>query len=61
MTRRKLPIGIRTFRTLRGGGGCHVDKTACARRPADEGAHYFPARPRRFGKSLLAAVALERA
>ena len=53
MTRRRLPIGIQTFRTIREEGFYYVDKTAHVRRLVAEGAHYFLARPRRFGKSLL--------
>ena len=53
MIRRKLPIGIRTFREIREEGCCYVDKTACAHRLVDGGKHYFLARPRRFGKSLF--------
>ena len=53
MTRRRLPIGIQTFRTVREEGYYYVDKTAYIRRLVDEGAHYFLSRPRRFGKSLL--------
>ena len=51
--RRKLPIGIQTFRTIREDGGYYVDKTPFIRRLVDEGTHYFLSRPRRFGKSLL--------
>ena len=53
MTRRKLPIGIQTFRTLREQGCYYVDKTGYAKRLADEGGRYFLSRPRRFGKSLF--------
>ena len=53
MTKRKLPIGIQTFRTIREEGWYYVDKTAYAQRLADEGTHYFLSRPRRFGKSLF--------
>ena len=53
MTRRKLPIGIQTFRTIREEGWYYVDKTAYARRLVEEGTHYFLSRPRRFGKSLF--------
>ena len=53
MTKRKLPIGIQTFRTVREEGCYYVDKTAYARRLVEGGAHYFLSRPRRFGKSLL--------
>ncbi len=52
-TKRKLPIGIQTFRTIREEGWYYVDKTAYARRLVDEGTHYFLSRPRRFGKSLF--------
>ena len=51
--RRRLPIGIQTFRTLRERGCYYVDKTAYVERLLDEGTHYFLSRPRRFGKSLF--------
>ena len=51
--RRKLPIGIQTFREIREDGGYYVDKTSFIRRLIEEGKHYFLSRPRRFGKSLL--------
>ena len=51
--RRKLPIGIQTFREIREEGHYYVDKTAYVRRLIDGGKHYFLSRPRRFGKSLL--------
>ena len=51
--RRRLPIGIQTFRTMREDNYYYVDKTAYAWRLVDEGAHYFLSRPRRFGKSLF--------
>ena len=51
--RRKLPIGIQTFREIREDGGYYVDKTPFIRRLVEEGKHYFLSRPRRFGKSLL--------
>ena len=51
--RRKLPIGIQTFRKIREGGFYYVDKTAFVKRLVDEGEHHFLSRPRRFGKSLL--------
>ena len=53
MERRKLPIGIQTFREIREDGHYYVDKTPHIRRLIDEGKHYFLSRPRRFGKSLL--------
>ncbi len=51
--RRRLPIGIQTFREIREGGYYYVDKTAALGRLVDGGKHYFLSRPRRFGKSLL--------
>ncbi len=53
MRKRKLPIGIQTFRTIREEGCYYVDKTPFIRRLLDEGKHYFLSRPRRFGKSLF--------
>ena len=53
MNRRKLPIGIQTFRKLREENCYYVDKTAYLRQLVDEGSHFFLSRPRRFGKSLL--------
>ena len=53
MKRRKLPIGIQTFREIREQNHYYVDKTAYMRQLVDEGKHYFLSRPRRFGKSLL--------
>ena len=53
MTRRRLPIGIQTFREIRERDCYYVDKTAYVQRLLDEGKHYFLSRPRRFGKSLF--------
>ena len=54
MNRRRLPVGIQTFRRIREEGYYYVDKTAYAQRIAqDAGTHYFLSRPRRFGKSLF--------
>ena len=53
LARRKLPIGIQTFRALREAGCYYVDKTPFIGRMAGGGKHYFLSRPRRFGKSLL--------
>jgi hypothetical protein len=53
MPRKKLPIGIQTFREIREENYYYVDKTGFARRLIDEGKYYFLSRPRRFGKSLL--------
>ena len=51
--KRKLPIGIQTFREIREDNCYYVDKTPYIRRLVDEGKHYFLSRPRRFGKSLF--------
>ena len=51
--KRRLPIGIQTFRKIREGGCYYVDKTDYIRQLVDGGQHYFLSRPRRFGKSLL--------
>ena len=51
--RRKLPIGIQTFRELREEGHYYADKTAHVERLIEHGKHCFLSRPRRFGKSLL--------
>ena len=51
--RRRLPIGIQTFRKIREDGCYYVDKTAFIGQLVDGGQHYFLSRPRRFGKSLL--------
>ena len=53
MNKRKLPIGIQTFRTIREESYYYVDKTPYLCRLVEEGTHYFLSRPRRFGKSLL--------
>ena len=53
MTKRRLPIGIQTFREVREQGCYYVDKTGYIERMLDEGKHYFLSRPRRFGKSLF--------
>ena len=51
--RRRLPIGIQTFRKIREEGCYYVDKTAYVARLVGEGTHFFLSRPRRFGKSLF--------
>ena len=53
MTRRRLPIGIQTFREVREDGCYYVDKTPFIEQLLDGGKHYFLSRPRRFGKSLF--------
>ena len=53
MVRKRLPIGIQTFREIREDGCYYVDKTEHLLRLISEGKYYFLSRPRRFGKSLL--------
>ena len=53
MARRRLPIGIQTFRKVREQDCYYVDKTTYIERLLEEGTHYFLSRPRRFGKSLF--------
>jgi hypothetical protein len=53
MTRKKLPVGIQTFREIREDDCYYVDKTAFALRMIREGKAYFLSRPCRFGKSLF--------
>ena len=53
MSRRRLPIGIQSFRRLRETGSYYVDKTPLIRQLVDQSDHCFLSRPRRFGKSLL--------
>ena len=53
MSKRRLPIGIQTFREIREKNHYYVDKTAYIWRLLGEGKHYFLSRPRRFGKSLF--------
>ncbi|VBB43551.1 conserved hypothetical protein [uncultured Desulfatiglans sp.] len=51
--KKKLPIGVQSFREIREGGYYYVDKSGYAVDLADQGKYYFLSRPRRFGKSLL--------
>ena len=53
MIRRRLPIGIQSFRRLRETGSYYVDKTSLIGELVGQGDYYFLSRPRRFGKSLL--------
>ncbi len=53
MTRKRLPVGIQDFETIRSENFYYVDKTPLIRRLVDGGRFYFLSRPRRFGKSLL--------
>ncbi len=51
--RRKLPIGIQTFRKIREADYYYVDKTGLAVDLIEEGSCCLLSRPRRFGKSLF--------
>ena len=54
LPRRRLPIGIQTFRDIREDGCYYVDKTGQAIDLIESpGKAFFLSRPRRFGKSLL--------
>ena len=65
MHRRKLPIGIQTFRQIREEDCYYVDKTRYARRLAhDAGKHYIPVAPAAVRQETLArrgvgSIALE--
>lgn len=52
-SRKRLPIGIQTFREIREDNHYYVDKTSLALDLIQTGKHYFLSRPRRFGKSLF--------
>ena len=51
--KRKYPVGIQSFESIRQDGYLYVDKTALIYKMITEGKPYFLSRPRRFGKSLL--------
>ena len=51
--KRKYPVGIQSFETIRKDGYLYIDKTALVYKMITEGKPYFLSRPRRFGKSLL--------
>ena len=51
--KRKYPIGIQDFETIRRDGYVYVDKTPLLYKMISEGKPYFLSRPRRFGKSLM--------
>ena len=54
MQKRRLPIGIQTFRKIREADDYYyVDKTSYLKQLTDDGTHFFLSRPRRFGKSLF--------
>jgi hypothetical protein len=55
--KRKLPIGIQDFVSIREDGFVYVDKTARIHDlVTGSGRYFFLARPRRFGKSLLCST-----
>ena len=55
-TKRKYPVGIQSFESIRQDGYIYVDKTPLVYKMITEGKPYFLSRPRRFGKSLLISV-----
>ena len=59
MTKRRLPIGTSSFRTIRKDDCYYVDKTIHIHQLVNEGYYYFLSRPRRFGKSLLISTLKE--
>jgi hypothetical protein len=55
--KRKIPLGLQDFTTIREDGFCYVDKTALIYDLiAGSGRVFFLSRPRRFGKSLLCST-----
>lgn len=52
-TNKNLPVGVQNFESLIHDGYLYVDKTSHIWHLTHTGRHYFLARPRRFGKSLL--------
>ena len=54
--KRKYPVGIQSFETIRKDGYVYVDKTRLVYKMISEGVPYFLSRPRRFGKSLLVST-----
>ena len=59
MVRRRLPIGLQTFRKLREQDCYYVDKTHFIQRLLDEGTHYFLSRPRPMYVPRCCVVILE--
>ena len=53
MAKRRLPIGIRTFRKLREQDCYYVDKTPYIKRLIDEGTHYFLSRPAASARKIV--------
>ena len=56
VTKRKYPVGIQSFESLRKDGYLYIDKTPLIYKMITEGKPYFLSRPRRFGKSLLVST-----
>ena len=56
MERLKLPVGIQRFEEIRKGGYMYVDKTNFLVEMIQKSKVYFLARPRRFGKSVIAST-----
>ena len=54
--KRKYPVGIQSFESIRKDGYVYVDKTPLIYKMITEGKPYFLSRPRRFGKSLLVST-----
>ena len=54
--KRKYPVGIQSFESIRMDGYVYVDKTPLIYKMITEGKPYFLSRPRRFGKSLLVST-----
>lgn len=54
--KRKYPVGIQSFESIRMDGYLYVDKTPLIYKMLTEGKPYFLSRPRRFGKSLLVST-----
>ena len=54
--KRKYPVGIQSFESIRKGGYVYIDKTPLIYKMITEGVPYFLSRPRRFGKSLLVST-----
>ena len=55
-SKRKYPVGIQSFESIRKDGYIYIDKTPLIYKMITEGKPYFLSRPRRFGKSLLVST-----
>ena len=54
--KRKYPVGVQSFESIRKDGFLYIDKTPLIYKMITEGKPYFLSRPRRFGKSLLVST-----